>query len=250
VPAPVAGRFTSTGRAARLVRPLVNLLLTSDARPITVRSGPAKGIKLVINPRREKYYWTGTYERRVQEQIALLLRPGNTFWDVGAHIGFFTLLAARVVGESGLVQAFEPFHANRARLLGALELNHARNVALHDCALAAESCDRMLFAHEASSMWTLVPERGEQRRIRVDCRTLDELEGELGPPDLIKIDVEGAEIDVLRGGSRLLTERKPPLIVEFSDDSVRRDAQKLLNGGYKFASAGSRHWVLTAEPHP
>jgi FkbM family methyltransferase len=244
VPAPVAGRFKSTGRPARFARPFLNRLLTSEATPITVRSGPAKGIKLLINPRVEKYYWTGTYEPGVQEQLRKLLGAGCTFWDVGAHVGFFTLLASRLVGEGGHVRAFEPVEENRVRLQTALDLNGARNVTVHGCALAADAGERMLYAHEASNMWTLVPERGEDQRVRIECRTLDELTSALGPPDLIKIDVEGAEVDALRGGRELLMRRRPTLIVEFTDDAAQAAGSELLPD-YAAERLGDRQWLLS-----
>jgi FkbM family methyltransferase len=184
----------------------------------------------LINPRVEKYYWTGTYEPGVQEQLRELLRAGCTFWDVRAYIGFFTLLASRLVGERGRVHAFEPVHANRARLHAALELDGARNVTAYGCALAAGSGERMLYAHEASNMWTLVQVRSEQRCVRVECQTIDELARALGPPDLINIGVEGAEVEALRGALELLTSNRPDVIVEFSDDAAVTEARDVLSG--------------------
>jgi len=198
----------------------------------------------LINPRVEKYYWTGTYELGVQEQLTELLRVGCTFWDVGAHVGFFTLLASRFVGESGHVHAFEPLEANRARLQMALELNDARNVTVHDCAVAADSGERTLHSHEASTMWTLVPEMGRPDGVTVECRELDELAHDFGPPDVLKIDVEGAEVDALRGGVELFKGRRPALLVEFSDDAARAEARELLPA-YTFRRLGDWQWLLS-----
>ncbi len=198
----------------------------------------------MINPRIEKYYWTGTYERGVQMQLTELLRAGSTFWDVGAHVGFFTLLASRLVGERGHVQAFEPLDANRARLDAALDLNGARNVTVHGCAVAARSGERMIYAHGASNMWTLVRERGEHESVRVECQSLDELAGAVGPPDLIKIDVEGAEVEALRGGRELLEQYRPALILEFSDAALLAEGRQVLPG-YAFERIGDRQWLLS-----
>lgn len=244
VPAPVAARFKSSGRPARFLRPFLNGLLASEITPITVRSGPAKGIKLLVNPRTEKYYWTGTYEGGVQRSLTKLLRAGSTFWDVGAHIGFFTLLASRLVGQQGHVHAFEPLKANRARLHEALHLNLARNVTVHDCALAAESGERILYAHEASNMWTLVGKSGAPGGVRVACKTFDQLANTLGPPGLIKIDVEGAEVEALRGGRKLFEQEHPILIVECSDVGVLAEGLELLTG-YTSARIGDRQWLLS-----
>jgi FkbM family methyltransferase len=247
VPAPVASRFDSTGWASRLIRPLVNRLVPSNATSITVRSGPAKGVRLLIDPSSEKYYWTGTYERGVQNALVELLRPGQTFWDVGAHIGFFSLLASRLVGEIGRVEAFEPLPLNQARLESALELNDAHNVRVHHCALAGARGRRKLHGHEASSMWTLLPELPDDgMSLEVECRTADDLVCDLGAPDVMKIDVEGAEVDALRGASELLTSHQPRLIVEFSDSTAVRKARLRLST-WTFERLGEHQWLVVAK---
>jgi len=246
VPAPIASRFDSTNWPSRLVRPIVNRIVPSQPTEVTIRSGPAKGITLLIDLRSEKYYWTGTYERAVQERLVELLRPGGIFWDVGSHIGFFTLLASRLVGKDGRVHTFEPHLANVARLEAGIKLNDARNVTVHKCAITAERGSRKLYSHNASNMWTLVPELGGALSVDVQCRALDELSRDLGRPDVIKIDVEGAECDALRGGSELLTQHRPKLIVEFSDESAVQEARLRLKWG-SFVRLADRQWFLVPE---
>ncbi len=70
-----------------------------------------------------------------------------TFWDVGAHIGFMSLLGSQLVGDSGIVRAFEPAQANRQRLEENVRLNHAYNVTIESCALGARNEVAMLYAH-------------------------------------------------------------------------------------------------------
>jgi len=126
----------------------------------------------------------------------------------------------------------------------ALELNDARNVGVHGCAVAAESGERTLYAHEASSMWTLVPEMGRPDGVTVECRTLDELARDLEPPDLVKIDVDGGEVDAFRGELELLGHRRPTLVVEFSDDAALAEGHELLPW-YTFARLGEQRWLLS-----
>jgi Met-10+ like-protein len=143
-------RMTSVG--SRLLRPIMNRLLPSAATVVSVRSGAAAGATLLILPREEKYYWTGQYEREVQRATVDLLRPGDQFWDIGAHIGFFTVIASRAVGPAGKVHAFEPYGPSRDRLRSNITLNHLRNVVVHEEALSAASGSSILHANAVSSI--------------------------------------------------------------------------------------------------
>jgi FkbM family methyltransferase len=244
VPASAARAFGSTSRASILTRPLVNRVLPDRPIVITVRSGAAAGTKLQIQPQREKYYWAGQHEVEVQRAIVELLRPGDTFWDVGAHIGFFSLIASRVVLPSGHVHAFEPYGPSRARLQTNLDLNNAGNVSVHPQAIAAEPGLARLYAARETPMWTLVREMGEDSSIEVSCTTIDEQADVLGKPTLIKVDVEGAEVDVLRGASRLFASERPPsLIVEFTTDAMPLEAASFCPS-LRFAQLTERHWIL------
>ena len=78
-PSAVAARFGTTSMFARATRPLVNRLLPREPAVVTVRSGPARGLRLPVYAREEKYYWTGTYETAVQVAVAEALRPGMVF---------------------------------------------------------------------------------------------------------------------------------------------------------------------------
>jgi FkbM family methyltransferase len=168
-----------------------------------------------------------------------------TFWDVGAHIGFFSCLAGRLVGTRGRVVAFEPQDDNRQRLIACLELNRLENVTVNDYALAANRGSFVLHAHHSSLMWTLIAELGEKEGRIVSGCSLDDAAQAAPLPQVIKIDVEGAELDVLRGGATLLTTQKPTLIVEFSNEGLLTAAQNLYPF-YSFKSITLRHWLLQA----
>ncbi len=241
--APVAAPFRSDALLARAFRPLINRIVPIGPTWIVVRSGAAQGLHLLIYPRSEKYYWTGAHEVSVQQSISSILKPSMTFWDIGAHIGFFTLLASRLVGVSGHVHSFEPMAQNRERLLASIKMNACKNTSVHDCALAATSGEAVLHAHESSLMWTLVPELGKQEGLAVRCCTLDEATEFATPPDLIKVDAEGAEVDVLRGGLNFLATARPSLIVEFSNGTLLAEARGLLPF-YTFKRLALHHWLL------
>lgn len=241
-PAGLATLLGKESRVAEVVRPVLNRVLPTRAI-VTVRSGPARGLRISIDPRCEKFYWTGAFEPAVQDEFIRLLRPGMSVWDIGAHAGFFTALAARTVGARGAVHAFEPLPSNRARVELAASRNGLPNVTVHDVALAARAGPARLYSHESSSMWTLVPELGETASVEVQCQTLDALADELGIPNVVKVDAEGAELDILRGGLRLLEEARVHVIVELTEAKTVAEARTLFPR-HRFAPLGARHWSL------
>jgi FkbM family methyltransferase len=245
-PSSVALRLQSDSRAARLLRPFANVLLPGQPTAVLVRSGVGQGIRLLIKPREEKYYWTGAHEPEVQRALARELAPGMTVWDVGAHIGFFTVLAARRVGGRGRAHAFEPNPENRSRLVEAVAMNDLQNVVVHDLALAGRSGSAPLYGHRFTTNWSLLEERGDATAHEVTCVTIDELACSMDAPDLIKIDAEGAELDVLRGGVGFLVERRPVLVVEFTTPLLVDDARRILHS-HMFEQLAERHWLLRPE---
>ena len=93
-----------------------------------VEAGPAQGLWLELNPRTGQNYLRGGAELTVQKILAERLHPGMVFYDLGANIGLFTLLAARLVGDSGKVFSFEPDPENAARLRRNIQRNGFANV--------------------------------------------------------------------------------------------------------------------------
>jgi FkbM family methyltransferase len=161
------------------------------------------------------------YEKGTTRLFKELLKPGMVVIDVGAHVGFFTLLAARQVGPMGKVYAFEPEPSNHALLLRNIELNGYANILAVREAVFSNSGPANLFLSaldSGSHSIHAAGARGVTGTARVEAITLDAfLDGEGWPQvDLVKIDVEGAEVAVLEGMSRLLDRQHDlKLIVEF-----------------------------------
>lgn len=241
VPPSIASRFSRDNRLVRLARPLINRTLGDGYLQVTVRSGLGEGLRLLIDTSCEKYYWTGTHEPEVQEALQRTLKPGDVVWDVGGHIGFFALMAARLT-ETGEVHVFEPIEENRERLAANVVANQLTNVRTQPFALAAEDGEATLLNRDSSLMWSLVKGTSENGR-KVQCKTLDSMSDLLPLPDLIKVDAEEAEVDVLRGGSKLLRDHAPALIVEFTNQELVNEAKTLLPQ-YRFEQIGRRHWFL------
>lgn len=134
------------------------------------------------------------------------LKPGMFVVDAGANKGYFTLIARNLVRSNGLVLSVEPEPGNARWLHEMVKANGFDNVQICESALTDFNGKAPLFLGEKSGWHSLVPGRRRFQRdvaIRgaVNCRTLDRLlqDRDLPPPDLLKIDVEGAELEVLAG---------------------------------------------------
>lgn len=193
--------------------------------------------------------------RRVQRLIAAAAGPGSLVVDVGAHTGYNTVYAASLVGPSGRVIAIEPTDDARTVLIENLHLNQLTNVTVLPCAAGALREERDFFLRgETSAVNSLFHESfyaPVTARARVAVAPLDELVD--GVPDLVKIDVEGAELDVLRGMTRILAAPALTLIVEWhpllqtaaghAPDALPRF---LLDAGYTLRAAGHLRTVALA----
>jgi FkbM family methyltransferase len=169
--------------------------------------------------------WTcfqhGVWEPHVERILHALLRPGDTGYDIGANLGYFSAVMAQAVGSSGRVVAFEPVPETFARLALCQELNGFSQLTTFQTAVGANSGDIELafdprLSGEASTYQH--PYRSEPVRVKVPICTLDELvqAQDLPPPSLIKIDVEGHECAVLEGAASIVDEHRPALIFELN----------------------------------
>jgi FkbM family methyltransferase len=234
----------SNRRVTKLLRPLVNRMLPNREMAVRVRYGAGQGLRLFIYPRNEKFYWTGLHEIHVQQAMQRELEEGSVFWDVGAHIGFSSLIASRLVGPSGRVESFEPYPPNQRRLAASMELNGCTNVTVHSEALSSQSGQRSFYLHESSLMGSLV-EHPSEHTMDIPCITLEEAAQRLAVPNLIKIDAEGAELDVLCGGKHFLAVARPKLIVEFTTSRLLNMARDLFPF-YATEHLGQNHWLFRA----
>lgn len=225
LPSSLAARLRGDSGAAALLRPIFNRLLPTGPSVVEVRSGLAAGIRLEILPRSEKYYWSGTYEPQVLQEIATRLRPGSTYWDVGSHIGYMVAVASRLVGPTGTVVAFEPNPENLRRLRRTVELNDLPNVTIRDLALSDCVGESEFYLRGSSLMGSLFAGPSRLPTVTVRTSTVDEELKTLAAPDLIKIDVEGSEGAILAGATGLITELAPALIVEVLTPDRRREVE-------------------------
>lgn len=189
------------------------LIRAQGALPLFVPHGGAAAL----------IYYQGASEPEIAHFIRHFLKPGMVFVDVGAHLGEYTLLAATILEGSGYVHAFEPRPDTFEILMRNARLNRCRNIAAHANAVWHEN-GFCLFERTPDPSVSVLRPRGSTadggRLIRVNAVTLDQYfaNSQFIKPTLIKVDVEGAELYVFRGGRSLLTlppPEAPVLIFEY-----------------------------------
>jgi FkbM family methyltransferase len=186
-------------------------------------------------------------EPQVEDTLLSLLSPGDVFYDIGANVGWYSLLAARAVGSTGRVVAFEPSVSNAALLQENVAANRLTNVTTIAAAVTDQS-GWATFLYGGSLEGRLSKDDCEaqaQRRAArktpkrswvVPILALDSWLAETAqpPPSVLKIDVEGAEVGVLRGMTQTLHTAKPALIIELHN--TRTEVADMLDSvGYKHA---------------
>ncbi len=172
----------------------------------------------------------GTYEPELRAVFRDVLSSGAVAVDVGANVGWHTLLMARLVGECGRVLAVEPNPSVRARLIEHLALNRVAQVEVVPCVLGDREGTVAFRAPDASDSTAgdghvLAADEGAgDDVIRVPTRTLDAIVEASGVErlDLVKIDVEGFEWPVLAGATRSIERFRPRIVFEYIDDYAGR----------------------------
>ena len=174
-------------------------------------------------------YVSGAYEPNTMIVMRGWLMPGATFVDVGANVGMFTMVAARLVGRDGRVYAFEPSERERQRLAANLTLNALEGVTILPQAIAARQGTMQLrigmFPHaglNTTAKSFAYPDVAVERIETVETTSLDEFVRTSGIQriDVIKFDIEGGECAALAGAAGVLARFRPRLILELSRDAV------------------------------
>jgi FkbM family methyltransferase len=191
------------------------------SRPVEILAGPGQGMRINLHGSAVAFA-TGTAERPLQDALQREVKPGTTFFDIGANVGFVTILAARLVGPSGRVVAFEPVPENVAAIRENLALNDIHWAEVRETAVGRAAGKATFIVSDVSAFSRLasvnVPS-GARESIEVAVSSIDELmsAGELPVPDVVKIDIEGAELEAIEGMRQTLGEHKPVLLCEVHD---------------------------------
>jgi FkbM family methyltransferase len=214
---------------------------------VPIRGGPLQGHRWGIGTGLP--FLLGRYEEEKARAMQAALDEGDVVFDVGAHVGYFAVIAARRVGPHGRVFAFEPRPLNLRFLHRHLEANDVRNVEVLEAAVGAGPGRGRFREDTGSATGHLVAGKANEARAAAahpngrDVRVLalDPLvaEGRLPPPDAIKIDVEGGELGVLRGAAAVLRDHRPLLFVATHGERLRQETTALLEAaGYACRTLG------------
>lgn len=206
---PLARRFVAAGSS---------WIRTQD---VTISHGIGAGLRFNAagaNPG----YALGTTEPQTQDTLTRLARPGAVAYDIGANVGFFTVLMARQVGPSGAVYAFEPLPATAKALQHNADLNGFGQVKVFASAVGRSAGTVKLALQEESTWAKLADGTTTGPTVDVPMVAIDALveAGTIRPPSLVKIDVEGAELEVIEGMRRTLLKHQPVVLCEMHGKNV------------------------------
>lgn len=216
---------------------------------LDVVAGYGKNLKMVLNigdkaNPQNIHYWLGLHELDTQRLFTKFIKPGFVIYDIGAYIGFFSLLAGSLSRPAGRVYAFEPLPDNLKRLKLHISLNGLEDAvfsipkAVFDKTgnLPCYNFGRDDWGHIGEPISSTEKYPSEPRAI-VETISLDEFVFQEGnpAPDLIKIDVEGREGKVLAGARQLLKKFKPVIICEVHfPEAAKQVYEELSSLGYEF----------------
>lgn len=233
---------------------LARLAWRLDPHDIVHELAPGVKINVRIDRDEELAYWTNRYDLNDDVRVfASLIRPGTTVVDVGANIGMYTLFAARAVGLNGRVFAFEPVPDLYRRLVGNVAVSRAGSVTTFEVALSDRRGTAPFHIGRSDSMGSLVRAQTPET-IDVPTEPLDEFldRQAVTRVDVLKVDVEGAEMQVVRGAQRTLArDDRPTLFIEHNDTALRAggsSAEELFQTlvGYGYAP----HYVVGGRLEP
>jgi FkbM family methyltransferase len=173
----------------------------------------------------ERSIFLGSFERLTRRVILDSLTPDSVFLDIGANVGYYSLIVSAKLGRSGRVLAFEPNPRMVARLRANIELSSAPGIEIFALALSSDSGRATLFSPGSGNQGeaSLVNQGwGECEQYSVPVSRLDDcLPPDLERVDLIKIDVEGAEALVFEGAKRTIIRFAPAILLEINERAAR-----------------------------
>lgn len=241
LPQPVID-FVYRHRFNPVVRSVRNVALRGlgdTAAGVRISRGPLAGMILAFEDAPAE--WSGVHEPEIQQALLTLITPGDVVYDIGAHLGYYVLLAGKVLNGNGGIVAYEPEASSFALLERNIELNDLGDIAIARPVGLGASSGRASVVHKGHSGEARLQE-GEGEIV---VTTLDEdiAAHGLPAPSFILIDTEGMEADIFRGGWKTLEANRPTLMVEHH--TLLSDVVRLLEPlGYEHRDLDSGHTLF------
>ncbi|MDP8981346.1 MAG: FkbM family methyltransferase [Acidobacteriota bacterium] len=213
----------------KISRRLYGVLM--GTRVVTIESGPMAGIKLLTGKHVSHAHIRGTYELEVLKAVDQLVQPGAVCYDLGASIGYISLLMAR---KARHVYAFEPAPHAIAILNKQAAANNVNNITLVPTPIS-DSVREVSFSVGDAAYGSGINEHETRFPVlKMQTSTLDLFARDHAPPDFIKIDVEGEEGRVLEGSRGVLTAKRPTIVCELhSVEAAAHSVRVLEECGYR-----------------
>jgi FkbM family methyltransferase len=210
------------GPIAGFIRRGLNRAAPQGLTRVEVAAGGLKGMLLELDLQFEKDYWLGTYETELQAAVRDLVQPGWVAYDVGANIGYISLLLARAVGKQGRVISFEALPGNVERLRTNLALNElGGSIQVISGAVIDRSGSVDFLVGPSGGMGKAAGSAGREevaypQKLNVQGISLDEFIYNAGNPipQVIKMDIEGGEVLALPGMTKLISQASPLILIE------------------------------------
>jgi len=197
---------------------------------VRIQGGRLKDRAFFCSLRHQRSCYLGNYEPQKEAVLAEYLAPGKVMFDVGGHIGYFSMIAATMVRPGGRIVAFEPSPENAPQFRQNLEANPdlAGTIRLEETAVADQQ-GTATFERGDNSYIGHLSKDGDKTGITVKTVSLDEYAAAQSlSPDFVKIDAEGGESLIFRGMHRILETNRPTLLVEVHDSPAYQDLLALL----------------------
>lgn len=227
--------FYKLGPISKGLRKTLNVAAPDGISEVIIAGGILKGFPFLLDMQSEKDYWLGNYEINLQSVLNELVQPDMTVYDIGANVGYVSLMFGKSVGKMGNVYSFEALPENQDRLKANLRLNEDQS-SFHPISLAvADKTGKVDFlVHNSDDMGKITGSSGRDETylesITIDAISIDDFVFKNGnpAPDLIKVDIEGGEIFAIPGMVKVLTQHRPTMVVELHGPKCAEVAWKHL----------------------
>lgn len=220
------GKMSVIGKIVRMP-----LKLIPSSLKVVFLFGPLRGFKWITGASNHGY-WLGVYEGKMKRYLLPSLKPGDAMLDLGAHVGYYSLIGARKVQATGKVYAFEPLPRNIGYLKDHLKLNDVENVVLYEGAIG--HFDGYFNLTDNSPVGAKLSENG---RLKVRVYSLKNLlQSKAIPiPQVIKMDIEGAEYELLNDLKDVLKDQDIKIFLSTHGKDIHRKCLAMLTDlGYSF----------------
>ena len=226
---------------AGFIRRGLNSAAPTGLTQVKIAAGDLAGYTILLDMQVDKDYWLGTYEPELQAALRELIQPGAVIYDVGANIGYVSLLLAKAAGETGKVYAFEALPENAERWRRNMALNGMESRLILFAGAVTQSAGPVRFlVHASGGMGKAAGSAGRAdiypSEVSVPGISLDEfVYGQGNPaPQVVKMDIEGGEVLALPGMRRVLAETHPLMLMELHGPESSRVAwEKLTDADYR-----------------